>query len=440
VLPGVWDQFSYDGLARRLLGGYGLTFGTDWWPLTRAGEPTAHWSYLYTLYLTGIYALFGAHPLVARVIQAAIAGVLAPWLVYRLGCRTFGSSAGLVAAGLVAIYGYFVYYAGALMTETFYILAILWSLDLAIQIAEGPAPETSVSRPRSGVAFRTVKPWILLGVALGITGLFRQVGLLFAPILFAWLFWVKVRRGRRDAPHTAGRWHATLGGLVLTSVVIIVLIAPWTVRNYIAFGRFVPLNTNSGYALFWANHPIYGTTFIPILPNGTYQALIPTELRGLDEAALDQALLREGLGFVVDDPMRFVKLSASRLVDYFTFWPSPDSGELSNLARFLSFGVCLPFMIYGLILAAMGLPTSGSVRNRRAIALLYLFVMSYSLVHILTWALIRYRLPVDAVLMPFAGFAIVDIVERWTHRREFAVRRTTTITPHEGGIRPTAQG
>ena len=27
TLPGVWDQVSYDGLARRILGGYGFSFG-----------------------------------------------------------------------------------------------------------------------------------------------------------------------------------------------------------------------------------------------------------------------------------------------------------------------------------------------------------------------------------------------------------------------------
>ena len=44
ALPGVFDQFSYDTLARRLLDGYGFTFPTLWWPMTSAGQPTAHWS------------------------------------------------------------------------------------------------------------------------------------------------------------------------------------------------------------------------------------------------------------------------------------------------------------------------------------------------------------------------------------------------------------
>ena len=45
------------------------------------------------------------------------------------------------------------------------------------------------------------------------------------------------------------------------------------------------------------------------------------------------------------------------------------------------------------------------------------FVLVYSGAHILTWTLIRYRLPVDAVLIPFAGLALLDIVERITKGR-----------------------
>ena len=92
-------------------------------------------------------------------------------------------------------------------------------------------------------------------------------------------------------------------GVLICAGVLFVLVAPWTVRNYLAFNRFVPLNTNSGFAFFWANHPIHGTSFIAILPaqGPSYQDLIPVELRHLDEAALDQALLRGGLRFVAED-------------------------------------------------------------------------------------------------------------------------------------------
>ena len=55
LLPAIYDQISYHTLAIRLLNGHGFTFGTPWWPITKAGEPTAHWSYIYVLFLTAVY-------------------------------------------------------------------------------------------------------------------------------------------------------------------------------------------------------------------------------------------------------------------------------------------------------------------------------------------------------------------------------------------------
>src|SRR6266545_4041817 len=73
-LPGTADQISYHSLALRVLAGYGFSFGQGWWPVTAAGAPTAHWSFLYTLFLTGVYAIFGPHPIAARIIQAILVG------------------------------------------------------------------------------------------------------------------------------------------------------------------------------------------------------------------------------------------------------------------------------------------------------------------------------------------------------------------------------
>lgn len=67
-LPGIWDQLSYDRLAWRVVTGHGLSFGEDSWPFTRAGAPTAHWSFLYTGYLAAVYAALGHHPLAARLL------------------------------------------------------------------------------------------------------------------------------------------------------------------------------------------------------------------------------------------------------------------------------------------------------------------------------------------------------------------------------------
>ena len=401
TLPGVYDQVSYHALALRLNDGNGFSFATDWWPATRAGRPTAHWSYLYTVYLAGLYGLFGAHPLIARLVQAVAVGLLHPWLTWRIGRRLFGDRVGLAAALWVALYGYFVYYAGALMTESFYLLAILGSFDIA----------TALAVREQG---RRVAHWFLLGVSLAAAVLLRQVFMLFVPFLLGWL-WYRVRAaGAPESAVRAGR------GIAVTCVAMALMILPWTARNYLAFGRLVPVNTNAGFAFFWGNHPVHGYDFIPILDGSgpTYGSLIPRGLKGLDEASLDRELMRRGLGLVAADPERYLHMTLARAREYFKFWPSAQSSAAANLGRVFSFGLLLPLAAFGLGRAALA-----RARGRRhgllcdlpevpGRGMLLCFMLVYSLVHLLSWALVRYRLPVDGVLVFYGACGVLYLAQR----------------------------
>ncbi len=421
-LPGVFDQVSYDELARRVVDGHGFSFATDHWPATRAGEPTAHWSYLYTVYLAAVYLVLGVHPLAARLIQAVLTGVLHSWLIWRLGRHIFGPRVGLIAAGLSAVYIYFFYYAGSLITEPFYIVSILWTFDVALRLAAVLQERRTVEQHPSN----HWRLWLELGLALGVTILLRQLFLLFIPFIYGWLGWTWLRAHAQAAQPQSIQvnqpkqqaWRKFLAGFVVATGMIGLLITPWTVRNYLAFGAFVPLNTNAGYAFFWGNHPIYGTHFVGILPadGPSYLDLIPKELRPLNEAALDRALLQRGVGFITADPQRYILLSISRMNEYFKFWPSADSSLTSNLARVGSFGLYLPLMLYGLWLSIRRGWHAEDPQQRAYLGLLYLFMFIYTAIHLLSWALIRYRLPVDAILILFAALGLVDLANRYRLR------------------------
>lgn len=409
VLPGIFDQLSYDTLASRLLGGYGFTFSTIWWPITNAGSSTAHWSYLYTFYLTGVYWLFGPYPIIARLIQAILTGFLTPWLTYRITCRVFSSveadaspRIGLVAAAWVAVYPYFLYYSAALMTESFFIVGVLWIMDCVQRISDMRESERPV-----------IWGGVELGLAIGITALLRQLLLLIVPFLLLYIWWAKKQYHQIKACRSAMAYGA------ISIITFSVIIAPFTIFNYKQFNRFVLLNTNAGYAFFWANHPIYGDRFLPILPEemGSYQDLIPNELRSLDEAALDQALLKRGIDFVLADPVRYVRLSLSRIPAYFMFWPSRNSGLTSNLSRVLSFGLALPFMLLGTALWIRDV--AKKILDPVPGALLLLFALVFSAIHLLSWALIRYRLPVDAVMLVFAAYGLLVVLTWIFHNPPF---------------------
>jgi 4-amino-4-deoxy-L-arabinose transferase-like glycosyltransferase len=377
-LPGIQDQVSYDALARSLLEGRGYSFTENWYPFTPAYTPTAHWSFIYPLYLAGIYLITGYHPLVARLFQGVLAGILVSFLLYLIGRRVADETTGLTSAALAAVYGYFIYYNAALMTETFFIVCVLLSLHLGLEIKEQP----------------TLKRWIGLGLALGIASLLRQTILFFIPFLFIWLFW----ESKKGEVHL---WHFALPVAIVT-----LMIVPWTIRNYLVFHQLLPLNSNAGYALYASNNPGLGTDW----DNNKVVVPIPEELKGQNEAELNKALTQRGVEFIFADPQRYFWLTADKTLEYFWFWPSPDSSRISNLNRVLSFGLYLPFIVFGLYL---------SLSRWRSFLVLYLFMIIHTGIHLLSWPAPRYRLSVDAVAMVFAALAVLELVKQiktWRHR------------------------
>lgn len=372
VLPGIQDQVSYDALARSLLDGRGYSFAENWYPFTPANTPTAHWSFMYPLYLAGTYAVTGYHPLVARLVQGVVGGVLICFLVYLIGRRVVDENTGLVGAGLAAVYGYFIYYNAALMTETFFMVLVLLTLYLSLELKDDP----------------TLIRWLGLGLSLGLASLLRQTVLLFVPFLLVWLFLELRGRGIRW-------WYFTL-----PVIIILLMVTPWTLRNFIVYREFLLLNSNAGYALFASNNPNLGTDW----RNELVVVPVPRELAGQNEAELDRALTKKGIEFILADPKRYLLLSLDKTLEYFWFWPSSDSSRISNLNRVLSFGLYLPFMFLGLCL---------SVSRWRNFAILYLFMFIHTAIHLLSWPAPRYRLPVDAVLMVFAALALLELAKQF---------------------------
>ena len=370
VLPGIHDQLSYDALARSLLAGRGYSFTENWYPFTSANTPTAHWSFLYPLYLASVYAITGYHPLAARIIQGVVGGILICYLIYLIGRRLTDELTGIVGAGLAAVYGYFVYYNVALMTETFFIVLVLFLLYLCLQITEKPI----------------LKHWVLLGLALGMAGLLRQTILLFVPFLLLWLFW---NLRKTSIPW----WH-----FAVPIIFIILFITPWTLRNYQVYQHFLLLNSNAGYAFFASTNPELETDW----RNDKVVVPVPKELAGQNEAQLDRALTHKAVENILADPMRYLRLTLDKTLEYFMFWPSDNSSSVSNMNRVLSFGLYLPFMVVGLYL---------SFSRWYRFAPLYLFSIVHTGIHLLTWPSLRYRLPVDAVFMVFAGIAVLKLIQ-----------------------------
>jgi 4-amino-4-deoxy-L-arabinose transferase-like glycosyltransferase len=216
------DSLAYGQIAAELYrtGDYGtprMEHPTDWSP----GAPLL---YAGVYYLTG-----GVHPDLARV-TVALLGALMILLVYLIGRRIGGPVVGLVAAALAAIYPTFIDNNEQFVSEPIAaftlaacVLGFLWASDRA----------------------RSAWAWLVPGFFLGLTALARPEYLIFAVVL-GLLVLIRAWRRRGVAVGVASA-AAFVAAFVL-------VLAPWTIRNYIVLDRFVPVTTGGGKALFVATY------------------------------------------------------------------------------------------------------------------------------------------------------------------------------------------
>jgi hypothetical protein len=86
---------------------------------------------------------------------------------------------------------------------------------------------------------------------------------------------------------------------------MLVVVAPWTLRNQAALGETVLVSTNGGSVLYRANNE---------LATGTYMAAGPVVVSGLGEVATDRAYKRLGLDWISNNGAQFARLAATKVL------------------------------------------------------------------------------------------------------------------------------
>lgn len=383
-MPIISDDLRYDRLAWNLATGQGYSLNPP--------DPYALFAPGYPLVLAGLYSLFGHSLRVVRVFQALL-GAGTCLLVGLVGARIFGRRVGLIAGGLASLYPAFIFYAGLLFSETvftFLLVALLWAWVRAMESRKG---------------------YWSVGVVGGLATLVRPEMLAF-PLL-VWL--------------VGGRQRLTAA--VCVGVVMGVMVLPWTVRNYVAFGRLIPGSTMGMKTIWLASYPEEWLEWYP--DREPYRTVVA----GLSGVEADFALAREGLRNIVEYPGAYLRMSAKR---FGRFWIGSHSNSFAPLRA--SFSEAFRSQAYGVFAAKLGLlginisllalGAWGALRARplRGGALAALLLILYkAAVHTLLFATPRYHVPIMPFVLLFAAGGLASVVERGRGALELARRRDVRV-------------
>lgn len=208
---------GYHTIAENLLHGHGYRQYLE-------HPPTLERPPGYPTFLFLIFRSVGVNYVVVQIVQALL-GALGCWLLFELGRWVLKPQLGLAAALLYAIYPNSIQYSASLFSENLYFpvfLAFALLLCRAVWNAS----------------------WIQ-GIAAGAmwaASILTRGTLLAFPFAFPFALLLMPRHRARVSRHF--RWAAP------AAIAALVLMAPWTIRNYQLSGSFVPVST-WGWAPFY---------------------------------------------------------------------------------------------------------------------------------------------------------------------------------------------
>jgi 4-amino-4-deoxy-L-arabinose transferase-like glycosyltransferase len=396
------DAFEYDYYAQSVAAGEGYPRSG----YLRQGGPTAIRGPGYPYLLGGAYAIADDSKTVGRLLGVAL-GVLTVLLVYLIAKRIWGRRVGLLAAALTAVFPPLALLSRELLSETLFIPLELGALLCVLNFR------------RSGGGLR----WAAAAGALcGLALLTRNTGL---ALLLCVPLGVLVARPKLS-PRSLGAPLVVLGVAAL-------VVAPWTVRNAVQFGRFVPVTTSAGITTAgvyneasFRDSETHGAWRDPqIVPRFTPLFVTP----GIDEGAVDASLRREARDFAWHHPGYVAEVLAWNLVRMFELTggsvvdahgrPVDDRGigSATPAAERIGIFAAVLLALCGVIAIARSRLTAPSRPGKRlAIPTGPLFLWSVPILILLMTAPInglpRDRLPADPFLLILAAIGLAWLGER----------------------------
>jgi 4-amino-4-deoxy-L-arabinose transferase-like glycosyltransferase len=386
----LWDERAYHELAVRIANG------------TYADREVYAFAPLFAYLMAGVYYLFSPEIFNIRLLNI-IFGVLACWVIYGIGARLGGRKIGLLACLVAALYKPFILYSIVPLKEAPTILLFTLTAFLLLMAIEK----------------RDLIPSGLLGLAMGLLLNVRPNAVILIPILLLLIVWRRYQNGDGLRTVTAHFGLCLLG--------LWIAVVPFVIRNYMVAEKFAVTTSQSGFNLYLGNNlanpdPYYRPVpFASSSPfeQGIHFTIEASRRTGKTMSATEASdyWTKETFRQAIAEPRAFagkVVQKTLALVNQFEACDHYDTGFISDFARFFKLPLFSFWFVFPLGMATLAFRLFDD-RKARALGLI-LAVYAATLVIIFTNA--RYRVPMLAILIPYAALGGADLVET-LRRRHF---------------------
>jgi 4-amino-4-deoxy-L-arabinose transferase-like glycosyltransferase len=401
--------YSESGLvAKNLVDGRGYTY--DFYGL-RPNQPLR--SFMPPLYVGLIYAClrWAANPPLVLALTQAVLSTLVCGAIYIIALALSKKrSAAILAALAAACYPVLILMVNVPESTILHTTILLWAVAVTLLLP---------GRPHWGFA-------VLAGILWGSIALGRPALLGFMPFLVLWL-WLN----RTD-------WRVWLKTSAVLATVVILVVLPWTIRNYRIQGQIVTISTNGG-ATFWngnnpfttgSGHVVYSERLDQFLgrPHDPQQPAIvqifpyplPADIQAgvatVSELALQRQLYRAGLDFIRQHPREWLALTGQKLVSFWWFRPGLGSAYEASWTPYYK-------LVYASLMVVFVAGLAISFKHRRQYSLLYLLFAYCTVTNVAFQVLTRYRWEIESLFLVFAALCVSVVVERLSPAHRIAMNQ-----------------
>ncbi|HZC44742.1 MAG TPA: glycosyltransferase family 39 protein [Acidobacteriaceae bacterium] len=387
-------EFGYEmgRVAQALATGHGYAD-----PFIGHTGPTTWVPPLYPLLLAGVFKLFGVYTLRSAWVILTINSffsALTTLTTYEIAARCFNRRVALWSAWIWALYPAAMQYAVRWvwdMTLSTWLLSLILVLALRMRrIGEISFPADPSSSHNPG---RTLRRWVIFGVLWGVLALSNPSLLLFLPACGLWVL------------HGTGHWRRQAGYASISALVFILCISPWTIRNALAFHRFIPMRANFGAELYLGNGP--GAMGFLMEYNHPYEA--PDQLRlykQMGEVEYAQMRGRLAKKYIENHPGLFFRNSLKRLYFFWVSVPHPTGDAwFIEPVRVTNFAFASLAGLLGLALAL-----------KRRMPAAWLFAWAFLLIPLIYYFVTvhaRFRNPLEPLIAILAVYLFQSAEKRW---------------------------
>jgi hypothetical protein len=347
---------------------HGLGFSS---PFGCTTGPTAIVAPGYPALVAAVFFIFGtytaASAMVLMLLQIIIC-LLTIWLMMHVATKMLDARSAIVAGIFWAVSIPLLWIPTIFWESSLSECALMGMIALALRCRRTP------TRP----------VWIMLGACCSIAALINPA--LF-PSLIAIMGWVAYQTRRSG-----------LRGPLFGTLALLVVFAPWPIRNAIRFHAFIPLRSTVGIEMYMGNHPgATGRLDESRFPMFNQQEMASYIAKG--EVAYTNVKSAQAWTYIRAQPVVFLKLSLRRVYRFWSGTGNANGPPIYAMHALLT-----------TVLGGVGLIFLFRRRKHSFAILMALPLLLFPLPYYITHAEFRYRLNIDPLLTVLAAYAVTQMV------------------------------